>query len=174
MALNSSGIIALGSGSLGQSVNLELGKAFNATISMNDTDVRTLAGVPTGPITFNNFYGKSNVSSPTPTPTRTPSPSLTPPVSPSPTPTPTRTPSASPPTIYLYLVVYCSAPEAEPTGISSADPLSVGTTYYSGIGCFTVTFDNGSTGGYFPNIPTGNAVPSSCDSTQCGGGGPQQ
>lgn len=171
MALNSSGIIALGSGSLGQSVNLELGKAFNATISMNDTDVRTLAGVPTGPITFNNFYGKSNVSSPTPTPTRTPSPSLTPPVSPSPTPTPTRTPSASPPIIYLYGIEYCNLITSN---ISSADPLSVGTVYYSGIGCFTVISDNGSTGGYFPDIPSGNATPSSCAAPECSGGGPQQ
>jgi hypothetical protein len=115
MPINSSGPIALGSGSVGQSINLELGKAINATISMNDSNVRTLAGIPTGPIAFNNFYGKSNAASPSPTPSRTPTPTPTPSRSPTPTPTPTMTvtptPSSSPPplpTYRLYNVTYCT------------------------------------------------------------------
>jgi hypothetical protein len=171
MALNSTGPISLGGGTTGQSVNLELGKGATDTISMNDSNVRTLAGVPTGEITFNSFYGKSNVASPTPTPTRTPTPTITPSMSATPTPTPTRTPSASPPTIYLYGITYCNLVTSN---ISSADPLTVGVTYYSGIGCFTVDSDNGSTGGFFPDIPSGNATVSSCAASECSGGGPQQ
>ena len=41
-------------------VNVELNKSATALISMNDTDVRTLAGVASGAISINNLYGKSN------------------------------------------------------------------------------------------------------------------
>lgn len=62
MTLNSSGPISLGGSTAGQSINLELGKAATATVSLNDTDVRTLAGVASGAIIVpTNFYGKSNV-----------------------------------------------------------------------------------------------------------------
>ena len=48
MALNNSGPISLGGSTTGQSINLELGYAYNATISLNDTAVRTLAGKGSG------------------------------------------------------------------------------------------------------------------------------
>ena len=62
MTLNSSGPISLGGSTAGQSINLELGKSATATVSLNDTDVRTLAGVASGAIVMpTNFYGKSSV-----------------------------------------------------------------------------------------------------------------
>ena len=62
MTLNSSGPISLGGSTVGQSVNLELGFAATATIAMNTTAVRTLAGFPTSGTQYSmsNFYGKSN------------------------------------------------------------------------------------------------------------------
>jgi hypothetical protein len=61
MALNSSGPISLGGSTAGQSIALELGLTVTGMISLNQTDVRTLAGVSTGAITMpTNFYGKSS------------------------------------------------------------------------------------------------------------------
>jgi hypothetical protein len=62
MTLNSSGPISLGGATAGQSVNLELGFSATATIAMNTTAVRTLAGFPTAgsQYSLSNFYGKSN------------------------------------------------------------------------------------------------------------------
>ena len=55
MTLPSSGSISF------SQIAVELGKASNATISLNDADVRALAGKPTGSITLpTDFYGKSN------------------------------------------------------------------------------------------------------------------
>jgi hypothetical protein len=60
MALNSSGPISLGGATAGQSIALELGLSPTAPISLNQTNVRTLAGVPSGAIIMpTNFYGKS-------------------------------------------------------------------------------------------------------------------
>jgi hypothetical protein len=60
MALNASGPISLGGSTTGESVNLELGKSATALVSMNDTDLRTLANVASGVITLpTDFYGKS-------------------------------------------------------------------------------------------------------------------
>lgn len=60
MPLNLSGPISLGGSTTGQSINLELGKAATATAALNDTDVRTLAGITSGVITMpTDFYGKS-------------------------------------------------------------------------------------------------------------------
>lgn len=42
-------------------VNVELGKSSAANISLNDTDVRTLARVPSGAIQLSDLYGKSDV-----------------------------------------------------------------------------------------------------------------
>ena len=64
MGLNSSGQISFGGSTSGQSINLELGQSATAQISMNDSNVRTLAGVASGQIDLNTFHGKSN--NPTP------------------------------------------------------------------------------------------------------------
>lgn len=125
MPINSTGPIALGSGSVGQSINLQLGKAIDATISMNDSDVRALAqkSVAGQTISFFDFYGKPITPSPTPAASSTPAvspsrtPSATPAVTPSitPQPTPSRTPAVTPsssapplPTYRLYNVTYCT------------------------------------------------------------------
>jgi hypothetical protein len=172
MALNGSGPISLGGSTTGQSIAIELGLSPTAQISLNDVSVRTLAGKGSGQIQMpTDFWGKSNAASPTPTPTRTPSASVPPSVTPTPTPTPTRTPSASAALAYLYGITYCNLISSN---ISSADELSVGSVYYSGIGCFTVDSFNGTTGNNFPDIPTGNASLSSCAASECSGGGPQQ
>lgn len=42
-------------------INVELGKSATAIISLNDADVRTLAGVASGAIDFQDLQGKSNV-----------------------------------------------------------------------------------------------------------------
>jgi hypothetical protein len=61
MALNPSGAISLAGPSAGQSIAIELGQSATATISLNDTNVRTLAQVPSGVIVMpTDFYGKSN------------------------------------------------------------------------------------------------------------------
>lgn len=61
MALNSSGPISLAGSTAGQSIAVELGQSASGQISLNDTNVRTLAGVSSGAITMpTNFYGKSN------------------------------------------------------------------------------------------------------------------
>ena len=63
MPLNNSGPISLGGSTTGESINLELSQAFNAQISMNDTNVRTLAGVASGAITMpTDFYGKGGAT----------------------------------------------------------------------------------------------------------------
>lgn len=61
MTLNASGPISLLGTIPGQSIELELGGNGTATISLLDPAVRTLAGVPSGPITMpTNFYGTSS------------------------------------------------------------------------------------------------------------------
>jgi hypothetical protein len=60
MALNSSGPISLAGSTAGQSIAIELGQSATGQISLNDTNVRTLAGVSSGAIIMpTNFYGKS-------------------------------------------------------------------------------------------------------------------
>jgi hypothetical protein len=61
MALNSSGPISLGGATVGQSINLELGKSATALASINAADFRALAGIPSGTISIGSFYGKSNL-----------------------------------------------------------------------------------------------------------------
>ena len=56
MTLPGSGAISLGQ------VNTELGRASNQAISMNDSAVRSLAGVASGAISMSSLWGKSNVS----------------------------------------------------------------------------------------------------------------
>lgn len=50
-------------GTIGMSdVNVELGKSSTALISLNDADVRSLAGIPSGTISMNDLRGKSNLA----------------------------------------------------------------------------------------------------------------
>ena len=61
MTLNASGPISLGGIIPGQSIAVELGGGGTTQISLNDTAVRNLAGIPSGAIIMpTNFYGKSN------------------------------------------------------------------------------------------------------------------
>ena len=61
MTMNSSGPISLAGTTAGVSIEIENGGNGTTQISLNDTAVRTLAGVPSGAITMpTNFYGKSN------------------------------------------------------------------------------------------------------------------
>ena len=53
MSLPISGVISF------RDINVELGKAANSPISLNDTDVRSLAGKSTGIISIRDFHGKS-------------------------------------------------------------------------------------------------------------------
>lgn len=64
MTINSSGPVSLGGTTTGQSIGVELGGTGTTQISLNDSSVRTLAGVPSGVIVMpTNFYGKSNTFS---------------------------------------------------------------------------------------------------------------
>lgn len=56
MTLQSSGAISL------NDVNVELGRSGTASINMNETAVRTLAGKASGAISMSDFYGKSNAT----------------------------------------------------------------------------------------------------------------
>ena len=61
MALNGSGPISLAGATAGQSIAVELGLSSTGAISLNQANVRTLAGVPSGTIIMpTNFYGKAN------------------------------------------------------------------------------------------------------------------
>ena len=61
MTMNSTGAISLGGSTAGQSINLELGQSATAQVSLNDANVRSLAGVASGAIIMpTNFYGKSS------------------------------------------------------------------------------------------------------------------
>ena len=64
MTMVSTGPISIGgnatTGGLNQSINIELGRSATATSSLNESALRTLAGVPSGAISLSNFYGKAN------------------------------------------------------------------------------------------------------------------
>ncbi|MGY8866780.1 MAG: hypothetical protein ACKVJK_14300 [Methylophagaceae bacterium] len=59
MTLAASGIISIGGSTATRSINLELGRSATATSNMGETDLRTLAGVSSGAISMDDFYGKS-------------------------------------------------------------------------------------------------------------------
>jgi len=59
MTLQTSGEISLGGSTAGRSVNLTLGRSATASINMNDSFVRGIAGRGTGAISFSDFYGKT-------------------------------------------------------------------------------------------------------------------
>ena len=60
MALESSGTLSIGGSTTNRSINLELGRSATATSNLNETDLRTLAGVSSGTIAISNFHGKSS------------------------------------------------------------------------------------------------------------------
>lgn len=64
MTMVSSGPISIGgsatTGGLNQSINIELGRSATASSNLNESALRTLAGVPSGAIALSNFYGKSS------------------------------------------------------------------------------------------------------------------
>jgi hypothetical protein len=63
MTLNASGPISLGGTTTGQSIEVELGGGGTTQISLNCTNVRTLACAPSGAVIMpTNFYGKSSAS----------------------------------------------------------------------------------------------------------------
>lgn len=62
MALAGSGEISIAGTATNRSIQVELGGDGSEQMSMNDASVRDLAGVATGPISMNNFHGKSAVS----------------------------------------------------------------------------------------------------------------
>jgi hypothetical protein len=61
MTLAASGFIAIGGTATNRSINLELGRAQNATSALGESALRTLAGVPSGPVVLPvDFWGKSS------------------------------------------------------------------------------------------------------------------
>jgi hypothetical protein len=64
MTLAASGTMSIGGTTTDRSINLELSRAQNATSSMGESALRTLAGVPSGAISISDFYGKSNTATP--------------------------------------------------------------------------------------------------------------
>lgn len=69
MPINNTGPISFGGDTQGRSINLGLRKSATASISMNDADVRGLAGIATGAISFSDFYNKEQSYSITPSAT---------------------------------------------------------------------------------------------------------
>lgn len=61
MALNSSGTLSMGGNVLGESINLELNRAPDAALSLNDTSVRILADKygSQDSVGFNDLHGKA-------------------------------------------------------------------------------------------------------------------
>ena len=66
MALQSSGQISM------NEMHIEAGGTSATQVGMNDSDMRALAGVPSGQITANDFYGKSSAFTATVTSASTP------------------------------------------------------------------------------------------------------
>ena len=64
MALVNTGEISIGGSVANRSINLELWRAAGATSNLNETALRTLAGIPTSgsTIILASFYGKSNIT----------------------------------------------------------------------------------------------------------------
>ena len=64
MALVTSGEISIGGSVTNRSINLELSRAAGATSNLNESALRTLAGIPTSGSTISlaSFYGKSSIT----------------------------------------------------------------------------------------------------------------
>jgi hypothetical protein len=61
MALETSGTLSIGGTTTNRSINVELGRSATATSSLGETDLRDLAGVASGAIAIDDFYGASSV-----------------------------------------------------------------------------------------------------------------
>ena len=59
MTLATSGTMSIGGTTANRSINLELGRSATATSSLGETDLRSLAGVSSGAISMDDFYGAS-------------------------------------------------------------------------------------------------------------------
>jgi hypothetical protein len=59
MPISASGVISLGGSTVGRSVNLEIGRAATATITMNESASRTLARINAGQIAMSDYYSKT-------------------------------------------------------------------------------------------------------------------
>tara|TARA_R110001592_G_scaffold155883_3_gene385979 strand:+ start:11 stop:436 length:426 start_codon:yes stop_codon:yes gene_type:complete len=59
MTLVSSGTLSIGGTATDRSINLELSLAQNANSNLGQTNFRSLAGVASGTISIQDFYGKS-------------------------------------------------------------------------------------------------------------------
>jgi len=59
MTLNASGTLSIGGTTIGQSINIELARSATSASNINESPLRTLAGVASGQISINNFYGKA-------------------------------------------------------------------------------------------------------------------
>jgi hypothetical protein len=62
MPLNSSGPIRIGGTTVGESINLELGRTATASSNLNETNLRNLAVKASGAISLNDFRGKAAVN----------------------------------------------------------------------------------------------------------------
>jgi hypothetical protein len=60
MPLETSGTLSIGGTTTNRSINLELGRSATATSSLGETDLRDLAGVASGAIGIDDFYGASS------------------------------------------------------------------------------------------------------------------
>ena len=59
MALASSGVMSIGGTTTSRSINLELSLSATQQSSLGQSNFRSLAGVSSGAISMNDFYGKS-------------------------------------------------------------------------------------------------------------------
>ena len=59
MTLNATGPLSLGGSTVGQSVNLEIGRSATSIITLNDTPVRQIAQILSGTISMADLRGKS-------------------------------------------------------------------------------------------------------------------
>ena len=65
MTLVLSGALSMGGSTADRSINCELGCSGTAQISLDDAAARTLAGIPSGEIGIDDFYGASSFTPPT-------------------------------------------------------------------------------------------------------------
>ena len=120
-----------------QDVNGLLGNSWNQTVSLGSSEVRAIAGKPTGPISMSDLYGKPSSAPPAspppppppapPPPAPPPPPPPPPPAPPGPTPPPPPPPpppvsAATPLESYTYRSAYIRAPNRDCGTYPSGNP----------------------------------------------------